>query len=262
MLILKHSWAILAVLIIWISPSIFAQKNSTIRVAVAASLLPPMDEIKSVFEAINPQIKIELIGASSGKLAAQIQNGAPFHLFLSADTEYPKQLADGGFAEGAPVEWGSGSLVVWSKQEIGTSVDDFLKSEKVKRIAIAQPELAPYGAAAYQWLQQKKLLTEIGKKMIYVESIGKVNQHIYSGTVDIAFTSLSSKVSKELDAKGKWIVLKDVAPIKHGAVLLRYGKSEEKAAVSVLWKFIREDAASRKIWEKFGYSIPYASKKG
>lgn len=235
-----------------------AQPSQPINVAVAANLLFPMQKIEQLFEHQN-QEKINLISASSGVLTAQISNGAPYHLFLSADMKYPQNLYENGKTLTEPRILVSGRLVFWSQQQITESqLVQMLRSEKIKAVAIAQPALAPYGQAARNWLQKEKVFEEIENKLVYGENVGQVNRYIYSGSVDAAFTAVSAMFAEDLKDKGHWLLLgageEDAALLAHGWVVLKEA-SNQMDKVRQFVEFLSTPAA-KAVFQEFGYIVP------
>ena len=226
-----------------------------VRVAVAANFLLPMQKIKNAFEKEYGH-QVQISSASSGVLTAQIKNGAPFHIFLSADMKYPNFLFSEGLAMQEPEIFVYGRLAFWSKNERNlVPINTFLHSDNVNLVAIAQPELAPYGFYAMEWMKGKGILETIKQKLIYGENIGKVNQYILSGSVDAAFTSNSAMFVDKLKSKGYWELLDNDSNYKipHGVVVIQ-GK-EISSAVMDFYRYIFGINA-RAIFSEFGYISP------
>jgi molybdate transport system substrate-binding protein len=146
--------------------------------------------------------------SSSGKLTAQIRSGAPFEVFLSADTKYPDELHKAGFAAQAPKVYAYGSLVLWSREKRDLPQNlRFLTGPQIARIAVANPKLAPYGEAAVQALTYYKLYPKVEKKLVFGESIAQVNQYVLSGAAPVGFTAKSVVLDPAARAKApgwKW----------------------------------------------------------
>lgn len=246
------------VFIIWSAFGGYAQPSQPINVAVAANLLFPMQKIEQLFEN-RYQEKINLISASSGVLTAQISNGAPYHLFLSANMKYLQNLYENGKTLTEPGILVHGRLVFWSKQKVveGLLVQ-YLKNDPVKSIAIAQPALAPYGQAVKNWLQQEGVFDAIENKLVYGENVGQVNRYIYSGSVEAAFTAVSAMFAEDLKDKGHWLLLGDseeeTALLAHGWVILKEA-SNEMDNVREFAEFLSSPQA-RAVFQEFGYIIP------
>ena len=217
-----------------------------------------MQKIEQLYEAKYNQ-QIHLISASSGVLTAQINNGAPFHLFFSADMKYPRLLAESGKALTQPQILVHGRLAAWSPQKVTeTQLIQVLKSDQAKAVAIAHPNLAPYGQAAKNWLEIKGIFNTTKSKLVYGENVGQVNRYIYSGAVDVAFTAISAMFSEELKDKGYWLVLgpekEDTALLAHGWVMLKPA-SAEMNKVKQFVAFLNTPAA-KTVFQDFGYILP------
>jgi len=236
----------------------YAQPSQPIHVAVAANLLFPMQKIEQLFESQHQQ-KINLISASSGVLTAQINNGAPYHLFLSADMKYLQTLAENGKTLTEPQVLVRGRLVFWSRQKVTEDqLEQYLKNDPIKSVAMAQPALAPYGQATKNWLKKEKIFEEIENKLVYGENVGQVNRYIYSGAVDAAFTAVSAMFSEELKDKGHWLLLsaekEDAELLAHGWVILKSASNE----MDIVRQFVAFLSApqAKAVFQEFGYMIP------
>lgn len=233
-------------------------QGNTIKVAVAANLLLPMQEVKKLYEK-KFSSELILIPGSSGKLTAQIINGAPYDIFLAADMKYPQQIFSEGHALSEPEVLVRGQLVFWSKTKPDAPLEKWLAaSDNIKSIALAQPELAPYGQRAKDWLNEKGVYEELLSKVIFGESIGQVNQYIRSGTVEVAFTAISAMQAEEIKDIGYWKVLNitsgDPSQLDHGLVLLENAVTDEYTLNQFL-EFIKSPIAD-KVFQDFGYEAP------
>lgn len=160
-----------------------------LKVAAAANLQGVIKVLQADFTQ-KTGIGIDPIIGSSGNLVQQIKNGAPFDIFLSADMAFPQSLFDAGFTLEKPVVYASGSLIICSTQNLGFDTwERLLLTPGIKKIAIANPSIAPYGKAAEESLQLKGILSEIKSKIVYGESIAQVNTYITTGSVDVGFTT-------------------------------------------------------------------------
>ncbi|HXA01277.1 MAG TPA: molybdate ABC transporter substrate-binding protein, partial [Cytophagaceae bacterium] len=171
-------------------------QENKVTIAVAANAQYPMKEIEKQYEKETGK-DIELIIGSSGKLTAQIREGAPFDIFLSADMEYPQTLYKEGLTLSEPKIYAYGSLVLWTLKDIDLLNMNVLLLPEVKVIAIANPKVAPYGQAAIDVMNHYKLYDKAEPKLVYGESISQVNQYINSKTADIGFTAKSIVLSPE-----------------------------------------------------------------
>jgi molybdate transport system substrate-binding protein len=200
-------------------------------------------------------IEIEPIIGSSGNLSAQITNGAPFDLFLSADMSFPQKLYEGGFATAKPVVYASGSLIICSTKNLGfENWERLLLTPAVKKIAIANPAIAPYGKAAQQVLTLRGVLSEIHSKLVTGESISQVNTYITTGNVDVGFTTQA--LVKDMEGKQtlywKAIDPKSYSPIQQGIVILKHAHGNANAMK--FYQYILSGDA-KKIFKEYGYYV-------
>lgn len=232
-----------------------AQAGS-LTVAVAASVKYVFSDLAAEF---TRETGIEAKGAfgASGMLTAQIKSGAPFDVFLSADMKFPDSLYKDGVAVDAPKVYANGALVLWTMNplNLGKGIQ-VLNDPAVRKVALANPELAPYGREAINALEYFKLHEAVKSKLVYGESISQVNQYIDSRSADIGFTAKSVVLAPEMRGKGKWVELPQECykPIAQGAVLLRYGSIVNPAAARRFMEFLSSPAA-RGILEKYGYRL-------
>lgn len=228
-----------------------------ITVAVAANVQYVFQEIKLLFQKESGIRVKEIIGAS-GKLTAQIENGAPFDIFLSADTDCPEALYKKGLTLNRPRIYVYGTLVLWTMNNLDLSRGIFVINDpSVKKIAIASPDTAPYGRESIYAAKQARLYDQIENKLVYGESIAQVNQFIASGAADIGFTAKSVVLDPNMRDQGKWIeVDRDLyEPIAQGAVILKNVKQENREAAQKFFDFLFSPNVKR-IYENYGYKIP------
>ncbi|MCA6073494.1 molybdate ABC transporter substrate-binding protein [Fulvivirga sedimenti] len=223
-----------------------------IYIATAANVQFAMEELADQFFE-ETGIKCEIIIGSSGKLMAQIREGAPFHVFVSADMKYPQTLYEDQRTTGPPVIYARGELILWSldtAQELSVAA---LTQPRFRKIAMANPRTAPYGIAAEQVLRHYQLFEQVSDKLVFGESISQTNQFILSGTSQAGFTAKSVVLSPAVRNKGRWIEIDPVAyaPIEQGIVVIKTGDASQKAAESFL-EFILSDR-SQAILKRFGY---------
>ena len=229
--------------------TLFAQP---LRVAVAANAQFVMEQLKTEFQK-KTGVAVESIVNSSGKLTTQIQQGAPYDVFLSADMDYPQTLYKAGLTTAAPVVYAYGSLVLWTTGDMPLSADlKALTDPSVRHIAIANPATAPYGEAAVSVLTQRKLLETVKPKLVYGESVAQVNQYILSGAAEVGFTAKSVVLDPTLTKRGRWIDLptSGYAPIAQGVVILK--RTDQVKAAQQFLAFLRSPTAQR-ILQQFGY---------
>lgn len=232
-----------------------SQAQPPLRVAVAANAQFVMEQLRTAFQA-KTGLKVESIVSSSGKLTTQIQQGAPYDVFLSADMTYPQTLHRLGLTTTAPVVYGYGSLVLWTRGDLPLSADlSVLLNPAVRHVALANPETAPYGEAAVSLLNYRRLLDQVLPKVVYGESIAQVNQYILSGAAEVGFTAKSVVLDPSLTGRGHWIDLPPVgyAPIAQGVVILK--RTGLPKAAQQFVTFLRSPAG-RRILQQFGYRAP------
>jgi molybdate transport system substrate-binding protein len=241
----------LIVLCLFITSTALAQN---LKVAVAANLQSVIKVLGQDFKQ-KTGITIEPIVGSSGNLTQQIKNGAPYDVFLSADMGFPETLFKDGFSSKKPVVYAQGSLIICSNQDIDlANWDKLLNTDKVKKIAVANPKIAPYGKAAEETLQQKGIFTSIQSKIVYGESISQVNTYVTTGVVEIGFTTqaLVKDPANKTQLYWKEIDPKTYAPIEQGMVLLK--RADANADAEKFYQYILSSAA-KDIFKQYGYLI-------
>lgn len=223
------------------------QRPPSLSIAIASNLLPAFEELESLYEKEMAE-PIELIPASSGSLSAQVRNGAPFDLFISANEAYPKRLFEEGFGRQAPEVLMWGQLSIWTREPIrGKEIKSYLSSEQVKRIALPEPSLAPFGAVAQDWLQENQLWELLQPKLVFGQNVGHTNQIIRSGSVEAAFSSASASHLPALNAQGVWHRSIHFQEVPHSLLIL-----SSKPAVSPFMRFLRTEIALQ-VFRDFGY---------
>jgi molybdate transport system substrate-binding protein len=231
----------------------FAQQKIT--VAVAANMQYAFTELKNEFEKTT-DIRVDAVIGASGNLTRQIMQGAPFDVFISADTKYPGALYEAKKTAGNPKVYARGVLVLWTtKSNINLSPDlSFLSSNNIKSIAIANPRIAPYGSAAVALLKKHGLYQTINNKLVLGENISQTSQFIASGNADVGFTAKAVVLSETMKNKGKWIELNtnDYPPILQSAVVLKYGAQHHPEASKSFFEFLFSTKALE-IYKKYGY---------
>lgn len=196
-----------------------------LKLAVAASMRHAFEEVATVFAKDHPGVTIQPTFGASGTFYAQITQKAPFDLFLSADTEYPDQLV----AEGLALEtfpYATGQLVLWAPKTAGLDVAtrglEVLKDPRVSKIALANPDLAPYGRAALRTMEPLGTSGDIEAKLAKAENVGQAAQFVQSGAAQVGFFAYSLTFTKEMKDTGDfWLVLATAhEPIRQSGVIL------------------------------------------
>jgi molybdate transport system substrate-binding protein len=240
-----------------------ARGAETVAIAAAANLIYALDALDAAFQRASPGVSVSTTTGASGNLFAQIRNGAPFDVFLSADTEYPRQLAAADLGDSGTLRtFATGRLVLWTTRHDLNLYDiaTLLRSATVKKIAIAQPRTAPYGRAAQAALTKLGVWTEVQPKLVIGENISQTAQFIQTGNADVGFVALSLVISGSLAGQGQW---REVAPalyagvpLDHAAVLTRHGAANPAARRFL--DFLTGETA-QDILHRFGYATPAAN---
>lgn len=231
------------------------QKKEVLQIATAANVQFAMDSLVRAFEN-ETGFHAEIILGSSGKLTAQIQQGAPFDVFVSADMKYPLALHESGFSNQPPKVYAIGKLVMWSMFDEISLHPDSLGKPNIKHIAIANPKTAPYGQAAIEIFRNLDLLHGYKKKLVYGENVAQTNQFIISKTAEVGFTAKSVVMASRMRDQGKWVEIPDTlyTPIQQGALIINQ-KREISAASQAFYNFLYS-ASAKRILEIYGYATP------
>lgn len=231
-------------------PAAIANAAET-SVAVAANFTEPATEIAALFAAETGHSAVLSFGAS-GQFYTQITQGAPFQVFLSADAERPAKLvAEGLGVEGSVFTYAIGELVLWSADAALVTGPDTLTDGHFEKIAIANPESAPYGRAAVQTMEKLGLGEALAPKLVQGNNISQTLQFVETGNAELGFVALSQVAAK--DAGSRWVVPGDLHdPILQDAVLLQTGADNEAARAFL--EFLRGPQATEVI-ERFGYAM-------
>lgn len=245
---------VFTVLII-ISPFLFYscsdKKAEKLTIAVSANAQFAFQTIAEEYRK-KENIQIDLISGSSGKLAAQILQGAPYDIFISADTEYPDFVYRKLGKSELPLNYAKGSLVLWSSSLNYEVNKELLMSENIMKIAIANPETAPYGKACLEVLRTLKYYEKLKDKLVFGESISQSAQFIQSGAVQIGFTARSIMFSKAMSEQDNWIDIDTVlhSPITQALLVLNANP------VSIKFKDYILSESGQKTLSEFGYFRP------
>ncbi|WP_005034550.1 molybdate ABC transporter substrate-binding protein [Holophaga foetida] len=238
-----------------LSVASFVQAGDKITVAAAASLKNALTEVSEAFKKAHPGNEVALAFTSSGKALSQIQQGAPYDIFLSADMEFPEQLVKTGFAASEVKTYALGHLVLWSSSIDAKHLSlEGLTDPKVQRIAIANPKLAPYGKRAEETLKAKGLWSKVESKLVYGESISQTAQFALTGNAQVGFVALSLALSPEM-AKGSYIPVPENLhqPLAQGYVILKPGANRPLA--KQFGDFLLSRPAQA-IFSRHGFSSP------
>lgn len=226
-----------------------------LSVAVAANFTAPMQKIAEAFEKETGH-KLVLSYGSTGKFYAQIKNGAPFEVLFAADDETPARLEqEGQSVAGTRFTYAIGKLVLWSKQPgLVDEQGEVLRTGAFERIALADPKLAPYGAAAMQTLRKLGLADALGSKFVQGENIGQAYQFVATQNAPLGFVALSQVLAEGRLTEGSaWMVPETLyEPIRQDAIILARGK--DNPAAPELMRYLRGNAA-KAIIRSYGYGL-------
>ncbi len=226
-----------------------------VSVAVAANFVAPMQAIAAVLEKTTGH-KAEIVSGATGKFYAQIKNGAPFDVFLSADNDTPKKLEKEGLAvAGSRFTYAQGKLVLWSANPaLVDAQGQVLKTGDFRKIAIAQPKVAPYGAAAMQAITQLGLSERLTPRLVLGESLGQTYSFVSTGNAELGFVALSQVLEGgKLKGGSMWAVPPSLyQPIVQDAVILARGKNNPAAAALV--RLLKSDRIKDLI-RSYGYAL-------
>lgn len=242
-------------ILIFLNISLFA---NTINIAVAANVSYAIEDLIKEFNKMNPDTKVIVTLGSSGKLTAQIKNGAPYDIFMSANMKYPDALFEDKIAITKPIVYAQGSLAILSSKP-----QDFKKgialitNENISRIAIANPKTAPYGKATIEALKNANIYENVQNKFVYGESISQTVTYSVTAA-DLGFIAKSSLYSPKMKMYKEGINWVDVdtklyTPINQGIVILNNTQNKDEA--KAFYEFILSVKA-KEIFKEFGYLVP------
>lgn len=223
--------------------------KETIRIAAAASVQFALQALIEDFEATD-SVKVDAVISSSGKLTAQIMQGAPFDLFLSADTSYPAFVHRNNKSLHPPFVYGQGQLVLWASDNKTQGLNlDLLTHPSIRKIGLADPNTAPFGQLSVRCLKQHHLYQKLLPKLVFGQSVAQVSQYVMTGAVDMGLSSLSIVLSKEAAHHGIYLPINDFK-IPQSMVLLSSNRPPKKAALR-FYRYMQSRAA-RRILQTYG----------
>jgi molybdate transport system substrate-binding protein len=233
--------------------------NHELLVAAAADLNPALQELSDGFEK-KTGVKVKLSFGASGALTQQIQNGAPFDVFFSADMDYPRQLVAAGAADSATLyQYAVGGLVLWVPSDSTLDVEHagmkVLLEPAVKKIAIGNPQHAPYGRAAVAALKHYGLYDQVAERLVLGENISQAAQFVESGNAQVGFVALAHAASPAMKGKGKyWEVPSNAYPaLAQGVVVLAH--SQHKREATEFLEYVRTKE-SGELLRRYGFTLP------
>lgn len=245
-------------LLVMLGVSQSAQSRELVTVAAASDLVYCMEELNAAFAKIRPTADVTTSVGSSGTFFAQIRNGAPFDVYLSADMNFPRRLIAEKAADGNSLTpYAIGRIVVWTMRsdlDIKAGIRS-LVSPAVSRIAIANPEHAPYGRAAKAAMESAGIWKDVESKIVMAENISQTRQYVQTGNAEIGIIALSLIMAPTMKGVGRYVMVpKDAHPrLEQGAVLTNQGA--ENPAARAYIDFLKSGPA-RLIFERYGFVLP------
>jgi molybdate transport system substrate-binding protein len=236
-----------------------AAEPRSLSVAVAANLKPAFEEIAARFQEAHPGVEVRASFGSSGNFFAQIANGAPFDLFLSADAEFPAKVVEKGLADGRAFPYAYGKLVVWVPKASRLDLDGkglaALADPSVQKLAIANPEVAPYGRAAKAALEKAGLWEKLRERIVMGQNVSQAAQFVQSGNAQAGLVPLSLARTPPLSEEGRsWAVpASSYERIEQAGVVIQGAK--EPGLARELAAFVAGDRA-KDVLERYGYDLP------
>lgn len=250
---MKLSKPLLFVCFMLLALPAYAEK---ITVAAAADLKFAMDEIVTVFKKNNPGKELEVIYGSSGKFQTQIQQGAPYDLYFSADIGFPRALAQKGFAASEVKPYAFGRIVLWSASLDATRMTmASLADPKITRIAIANPKHAPYGKRAVEALRASGLWEKLEPKLVYGENIAHTAQFVQTNNAQVGIIALSLVINPELANKGGYWLIPDKLhePLEQGYIITKRAGNN---ALAKRFADYMGSRSARAVMTKYGFVLP------
>jgi molybdate transport system substrate-binding protein len=230
-----------------------------IKIAAASDLTFAFKDVVARFEKETGN-KVRLTYGSSGNFFSQIQNGAPFDLFFSADVSFPQKLEAAGLTEpGSIYEYAKGEIVIWvlngSKLDLSKGLAVLL-DPTIRKIAIANPLHAPYGAAAVAAMKHAGIYEQVKGKFVQGENISQTAQFVHSGNADVGIVALSLALAPAMKSSGRYVVIpaKDYPPLIQAAVILKSSPAKELA--NQFLKFLKEPGTVT-LMEQYGFVVPH-----
>ena len=246
---------LLALLLCQGRPAAAQAALAPVTIAAAADLKYALDSLVTIFNRQHPQAKVTAVYGSSGKFYEQLRHGAPFDLFFSADSDYPRRLQQAGLTAGVPTPYALGRLVLWSKK-LNPSAKGIktLLDPQVQHVAIANPTHAPYGRLAEEVLRHYKLYDQVKPKLVLGENIGQAAQYAATGAADVGLLAYALALSPELRRAGRFYLIPAAAhsPLQQSFVVLK--RASGNATAAAFATFMATPAA-RQALKKYGFGL-------
>jgi len=239
-------------------PGVNVAVAEVITIAAAADLNFVFRELAAEYEkSTGDHVRLSL--GSSGNFYAQIQNGAPFDLYFSADIAYPRKLEEAGLTvPGSLYQYAVGRIVLWAGKDSHLDLSkglEILREPAIKKIAIANPKHAPYGRAAVAAMEHAQVYDRVKDKLVLGENISQAAQFVESGAADVGIIAMSLALAPPMQAAGRyWEIPADAhPPIEQGAVILKGAKNQERAKAFL--SFV-QGAEGQTMMKRYGFVVP------
>jgi len=233
-----------------------AHAEEKLTIAAAADLKFALDEVVVLFKSTHPAAQIETIYGSSGKFSTQIRQGAPYDLYFSADIAYPRALIADGLGASGVQTYGAGRIVLWSSSRDASQMTlADLADPAIHKIAIANPEHAPYGKRAEEALKAAGVWEKTQPKLVYGENIAQTAQYVQSGNAQVGIIALSLALGPELSRQGSYALIPDKLhqPLEQGFIVTRRGADNQLAQEFARFMTGKE---ARAIMTRYGFVLP------
>jgi molybdate transport system substrate-binding protein len=228
---------------------------AALTIAAAADLKYALDSLVTMFKRQHPQAQVTVLYGSSGRFFEQLSHGAPFDMFFSADSDYPRRLQQAGRTAGAPVPYALGRLVLWSRKlDVPALGPSALRDPQLRRLAIANPAHAPYGRKAEEILRHYQLYDQLKPKLVLGENIGQAAQYAATGAAEAGILAYSLALSPALRRAGRFYLIPATAhtPLRQSYVVLK--QAQDNATAKEFAAFITSPSA-RAALRKYGFIL-------
>lgn len=237
-----------------------AVQAEKITIAAAADLKFALDDVVTTYQQDYPSDEVVVIYGSSGKFHTQVQQGAPYDLYFSADIAFPRRLAEAGFAGSPVVPYAFGRIVLWSATLDASALrlEHLANDARIHHVAIANPKHAPYGQRAVEALQASGQYQALEAKMVYGENIAHAAQFVDSGNAQVGIIALALALNPQLSAKGGyWLIPHDLhEPLEQGFIVTKRGANNQLAH---RFAAFMSSPAARAVMSRHGFALPELS---
>jgi molybdate transport system substrate-binding protein len=249
---------LIAVVAAWLAAFPAGAFAGKVLVAAASDLRFAMRDLAAAFEKDRPGTKVKVVYGSSGTFYAQIRNGAPFDLFLSADMDFPERLHEEGFAAAPPVPYTVGRIVLWARSDAGLDLSkglSVLLDPGVDRIAVANPDHAPYGMRAKESLVHYGLWDAVRRRLVFGENVAQAAQFVQTGNARAGIVSLSLAIAPPMREAGLFVPIDPEShrSLEQGFLILERGGENGEALAFAAYL---ESAEAGEILSSYGFTVP------